>query len=155
MSVPALEMKVFEPLSVQPRSVRAAAVRIPAASQPALALLGAAEQQQRQRADGQVRLPGGGDRLVDLADLEQRGDEADRRQPDTAVLGRDEQAHEVELAHPAQQLGRAALLVPPGRCVRRDLPLGEVAAQVADRGLVGGELVGGGEVGHASSPPST
>ena len=80
--------------------------------QPALALLVVAEQEQRQRADRDVRLPRGGHRLVGEADLLHGGDEADRGHADAAPLLGDEHAEQAELAHLAEQVGRAARLLP-------------------------------------------
>jgi hypothetical protein len=113
--------------------------------QPALALGLVAEQQQRQRADGEVGLPGGGDGLVGLGHLVQGGDGADGGQAGAALLGRDEQAHEVELGHLAEELGGEALLVPPACSVGRDLGRRELAAEVADGRLLGGQLISCGQ----------
>ena len=99
-------------------------------SQPALPLLVVAEQQQRQRADGDVGLPGRRHRLVGQADLLHGGDEADGRHPDPAPLLGDEHAEQPELAHLAEQVGGAARLLPGLGRAGRDLLLGEVAAEV-------------------------
>ena len=140
MSVPALEMNVLRPLISQPPSRRTARVRMPRASepasgsvrpnapsaaalgqrsQPALALRVVAEEVQRQRADGHVRLPRGGHRLVGEAELLHRGDEADGRHADAAPLLGDQHAEQAERAHLAEQVGRAHAPPPtrpaPGR----------------------------------------
>ena len=98
--------------------------------QPPLALLVVAEQEQGQRADGDVGLPRGGDGLVGQADLLHGGDEADRGHPDPAPLLGDEHAEQPELAHLAEQVGGAPRLLPRHGGAGRDLLLGEVAAEV-------------------------
>ena len=136
MSVPALEMKVLRPLITQPPSWRSARVRMPRASepgiglgeaeraerpplgqraQPALALRVVAEEEQRQRADGDVGLPRRGDRLVGQPDLLHGGDEADGRHADAAPLLGDEHPEQAERSHLAEQVGRAARLLPGRR----------------------------------------
>ena len=148
--MPALEMKVLRPLISQPPSRRSARVRDPAGvgagvglgqperaegaalgqrPQPSLPLRVVAEQVQRQRADGHVGLPGGGHRLVGQADLLHGGDEADRRHADPAPLLGDQHAEQAQRAHLPEQVGRAPRLLPRQRGARRDLLLGEVAAQ--------------------------
>ena len=143
MSVPALEMNVFRPLISQPPSRRTARVRDAARvgagvglgqteraedaslgqrSQPALALRVVAEEVQRQRADGHVRLPRGGHRLVGQADLLHRGDEADGRHADAAPLLGDQHAEQAQRAHLAEQVGRAPRLLPRQRGARRRSP---------------------------------
>ena len=150
MSVPALEMNVLRPLISQPPS-RAHGPRADAARvrtrvglgqteraeraslgqrpQPALALRVVAEEVERQRTDGHVRLPRGGHRLVGQADLLHRGDEADRRHADAAPLLGDQHAEQAQRAHLAEQVGRAPRLLPRRRRARRDLLLRELAAQ--------------------------
>ena len=64
-----------------------------------------------------------------LADLLERGDEADRRHADAAPLLGNQHAEQAELAHLAQQVGGAAALLPRQRRPRRDLLLRELAAQ--------------------------
>jgi hypothetical protein len=98
-------------------------------SEPALALFVVAEQQERQRTDRHVRLPRGGDRLVRQAELLHRRDEADGGHPDAAPLLRDQHPEQPQLAHLAEQVGRAARLLPGLRGALRDLVLCEVAAQ--------------------------
>ena len=98
-------------------------------AQPALALGVVAEQVQRQRADGHVGLPRRGHRLVGQADLLHGGDEADGRHADPAPLLGNEHAEQAELAHLAEQIGRAPGLLPGQRRPRGDLLLGEVAAE--------------------------
>ena len=150
MSVPALEMNVLRPLISQPPSRRSARVRIPRGvragvglgepegaqhaslgerSQPALSLGVVAEQVERQRADGHMRLPRCGNGLVRQADLLHGGDEADGRHADPTPLFRNEHAEQAELAHLAEQIGRATRLVPGQRRPGRDLLLGEVATE--------------------------
>ena len=68
-------------------------------TQPPVALGVVAEQQQRQRSDRHVGLPGGGHRLVGQTDLLHGGDEADRRHPDPAPLLGDEHAEEAQPPH--------------------------------------------------------
>ena len=136
MSVPALEMNVLRPLITQPPSRRSARVRMPRASEPASGSVRpkaprarpsangrshrsrcvvVAEEVERQRADGDVRLPGRGHGLVGQPDLLHGGDEADRRHADPAPLLGDQHAEQAELPHLAQQVGRAARLLPGGR----------------------------------------
>ena len=98
-------------------------------AQPALALVVAPEEEEGQRADGDVGLPGGGDGLVGLADLLHGGDEADGRHADAAPLLGDEHAEQAECAHFAQEVGRAAGLLPGQWRPRGDFALGEVAAE--------------------------
>ncbi len=107
--------------------------------QPALALRVGTEQIQRQRADRDVRLPGGRHRLVGEAQLLHRGDEPDRRHADAAPLLRNQQAEQPERAHLAQQVGRAPRLVPCGGRTRRDLLLREGAAEAHQVALGLGE----------------
>ena len=123
MSVPALEMNALRPLINQPPSCLIGPGRDAAGvgagvglrqaegtehtafsewSQPALALLVVAEQEQRHRTDRDVRLERGGDGLVGVAELFEGGDEADGRHPDPAPLLRHEHAQQAELAHLAQ-----------------------------------------------------
>ena len=151
MSVPALEMNAFCPLRTQPpghpfgpgtqrADVRARArlgqpegaelAPLRQRPQPALALVVVAEQQQREAADGGVRLPGGRDGRVDRAQRLQQSHVAHRGRPDPAPLLRDERAQQPEFAQAAQDFGRTALLVPGPRCDRGDLPLGVGAAKV-------------------------
>ena len=97
--------------------------------QPALALRVGAEQVQRQRADGHVRLPRRGHRLVRQPDLLHRRHEADGGHPDAAPLLGDQHAEQAQPAHLAEQVGRAPRLLPGERRTRRDLLLREVAAE--------------------------
>ena len=151
MSVPALEMKVFatvdQPAAVLPLGPGADATGVGSGiglgepegaehpslgqrPQPALPLGVVAEQVQGQRADGHVGLPRRRHRLVGQADLLHGGDEADRGHADPAPLLGDEHAEQAELAHLAEQIGRAPGLLPGQRGPRGDLLLGEVAAEV-------------------------
>ena len=98
-------------------------------SQPTLSLDVVAEQVQRQRTDRHVRLPRRRHRLVGQADLLHRRDEADRRHADPAPFLGNQHAEQAERAHLAEQVGRAARLVPRERRTRRDLVLREVAAE--------------------------
>ena len=79
-----------------------------------------------------MRLPCGGHRLVGQADLLHGRDEADRRHADPAPLLGDEDAEQAELAHLAEEIGRAARLLPGPRRPGRDLPLREVAAECGE-----------------------
>ena len=97
--------------------------------QPALSLRVRAEEVQRQGADRHVRLPRGSHGLVGEADLLHRRDEADGGHADTAPLLGDQHAEQAQGAHLAQQVGRAARLLPRERGARRDLLLGEVATE--------------------------
>ena len=91
--------------SVRPNAPRHASLGQRA--EPALALRVGAEEVQRQRTDGHVRLPRGRYRLVGEAELLHRGDEADGGHPDAAPLLRDQHAEQAQLAHLAEQVGRA------------------------------------------------
>ena len=150
MSVPALEMNVLRPVD-QPTAVapfcpgadparvgtgvglgqpeRTEDASLGQRAQPALALRVVAEQVQRQGADGDVRLPGGGDRLVGQPDLLHRGDETDRRHADAAPLLGDEHAEQAQCTHLPEEVGRAPRLVPCRRRSARDLLLRELAAE--------------------------
>ena len=77
-----------------------------------------------------MRLPRCGHRLVGQADLLHRRDEADRRHADAAPLLGDQHAEQAELAHLAEQIGRAPRLGPRQRGTAGDLLLREVAAEV-------------------------
>ena len=113
-------------------------------SQPALPLLVVAEQEEGQRPDRHVGLPGRGHRLVGQADLLHGGDEADRGHPDPAPLLGDQHAEQPQLAHLPQEVGRADRVLPRLGRSGRDLVLREVAAepdQVA-LGLGQGEVHG-------------
>ena len=59
-----------------------------------------------------------------------RGDEPDGRHPDAAPLLGDEHAEQAELAHLAQEIGRAVLPLPGRRRADRDLLRGELPTQV-------------------------
>ena len=76
-----------------------------------------------------MRLPRRGHGLVGQADLLHGGDEADGRHADPAPLLGDEHAEQAELAHLAEQVGRAPRLVPGQRRPGGDLLLGEVATE--------------------------
>ena len=151
MSVPAFEMNALRPLINQPPSCRSAlgadatgvrsGVRLRQSegaerttfgqwTQPALALLVVAEQEQRHRSDRHVRLEGGGDRLVGVAELLERGHEAHSRHPDSAPLLRDEHAEQSELTHLPQQIGRALGSLPRGRGPPGDLLRRELTTEV-------------------------
>ena len=99
-------------------------------AEPAFTLLVVAEQVQRHRADRDVGLERGGDRLVGLTELFERGDEPDGRHPDAAPLLGHEHAEQPELAHLAQQVGRAFGPFPRRRRTDGDLLRGELPAQV-------------------------
>ncbi len=99
-------------------------------SQPPLALLVVAEQEQGERPDGDVGLPRGGDGLVGEADLLHGGHEAGGGHPDPAPLLGHEHAEQPELAHLAEQVRGAARFVPGQRGAGRDLLLREVATEV-------------------------
>ncbi len=98
-------------------------------SKPALPLGVVAEQIERQRANGHVRLPRRGHGLVGQADLLHGGDEADGRHADPAPRFRDEHAEQAEVAHLAEEVGGAPRLFPGQRRTGGDLLLREVAAQ--------------------------
>ncbi len=72
----------------------------------------------------------GGDRLVGLAQLLERGDEPDGRHPDAAPLLGHEHAEQAELAHLAQEIGRTFLPLPGRRRADRDLLRGELPTQI-------------------------
>ena len=91
-------------------------------SQPALSLRVVAEQVQRQRTDGHVRLPRRRDRLVGQADLLHRRDEADGRHADAAPLLGDQHAEQAQRTHLAEQVGRAPRLLPRRRGTRARSP---------------------------------
>ena len=99
-------------------------------SQPTLPLSVVAEQVQRQRADGHVRLPRRGHRLVRQSDLLHRRHETDRRHADPAPLLGDQHAEQAECAHLTEQIGRTPRLLPRQRGAAGDLLLREVAAEV-------------------------
>ena len=99
-------------------------------SQPALALCVVAEQVQRQRADGHVRLPGRGHGLVGQADLLHGRDEADRGHADPTPFLGDQHAEQTELAHLTEQVGRTVAVLPGLRGPTGDLLLGEVATEL-------------------------
>ena len=107
--------------------------------EPTLLLLVGAHEEQRQAPDGDVGLPGRRDRLVGVAELLHRGHEGDGRHAGTAPLLGHEQAEQAEVAHPAEHLGGAALLLPVPRRVRPDLLGREVARELLQRGFVLGE----------------
>ncbi|MEZ5143481.1 MAG: hypothetical protein R2726_13320 [Acidimicrobiales bacterium] len=156
MSVPALEMKVLRPLTSQPPSLRSARVLMPRVgagvglgeaeraegpalgqrSQPPVALVVGAEEQERQRPDRHVGLPGGRHRLVGRADLLHGRHEADGGHADAAPLLGDQHPEQAQLAHLAQQVGRTARRLPRRRGAGRDLPAGEVPAEL-DQVLLG------------------
>ena len=127
MSVPALEMNALRPLISQPPSWRSARVRDAAcvgtgvglgesegAEHPTLGERAAATAPvgRRCRTDTAAstrssRGPGTRRRrLVGVAELLERGDEADRRHPDAAPLLGYEHAEQPELAHLAEEVGR-------------------------------------------------
>src|ERR1700733_7733264 len=88
---------------------------------------------------GVVALPGPRDRRVHRRQRLEQGHVAHGGGADAAPLLRYQRAEQPELAEPAQQLGRTALLVPrPGRH-RGDLALGVAAAQVKQLALELGE----------------
>ena len=168
MSVPALEMKVLRPLISQPPSLalgpRADAAGVGAGvglgqperterpplgqrAQPPLALRVVAEEEQRQRADRHVRLPGGGHRLVGQPDLLHGGDEADGRHADPAPLLGDQHAEQAELAHLAEEVGRAARLLPGRRARARAISFCAKSRQRADQVALG-------SLREKSTPPS-
>ena len=98
--------------------------------QPPLALVVVAEEQQREAADGGMRLPGRRDRRVHCGEgLEQRHI-AHRGGTDAAPLLRHQGAEQPELAQAAQQFGGTAFLVPRLCGDRGDLALRVGAAQV-------------------------
>jgi hypothetical protein len=107
--------------------------------EPTLPLRVGAEEVQRQRADGHVRLPRRGGRLVGQSDLLHRGDETDRRHADAAPLLGDQHAEQAQLPHLPEQVGRAPRLLPRRRRAVGDLLLGELAAQVDEVALRLGE----------------
>jgi hypothetical protein len=155
MSVPAFEMNAFCPLRSQPPSTFAARVLIAAASEPApgsvrpnapsarpsargratLLLRVGALREQRQAADRDVGLPGGGDRLVGVAERLHRRDESDRRDAGPAPLLGDEQPEEAEVP-----IGRRTSVGQRSSSqyragVRPDLLGREVARELLQRGL--------------------
>ena len=98
--------------------------------QPALPLLVVPEEEERQRADGDVGLPGGGDGLVGVADLLHGGDEADVDMPIPPHSSGTSMPRRPSCAHFAEEIGRAAGLLPGQRRSGSDLALGEVTAEV-------------------------
>ena len=108
-------------------------------SQPTLALVVVAEQEQRHRPDRHVRLERGGDRLVGVAELLERGDEADGRHPDPAPLLGHEHPEQPELAHLPQQVGRALRPLPRRRRPDGDLLGRELLAELGQVALGFGE----------------
>ena len=150
MSVPALEMKVLRPLITQPPSLahgagadaagvgagvgfgqaeRAEHAAFGQRAQPALTLGVVAEEEERKRSDGDVGLPGRGHRLVGQTDLLHGGDEADGGHADPAPLLGHQHPEEAEGPHFAQQVRRAARLLPGRGRPAGDLVLGEVPAE--------------------------
>ena len=115
--------------------------------QPTFSLRVVAEEVERQRTDGHVRLPRGGHRLVGQADLLHRGDEADRGHADPSPLLRDQHAEEAKRSHLAEQVGRAPGLLPRDRGTGGDLLLRELATEADQIAFRLGER----EV-HASDP---
>jgi hypothetical protein len=107
--------------------------------EPPLLLRVVAVVEHGQAPDRDVGLPGGGDRLVGVAERLHRGDEADGRDVGAAPALRDEQPEEAEVAHPPQDLGGTALLLPVARRVRPDLLVREVTRELLQRGLVLGQ----------------
>ena len=100
-------------------------------NEPAILLRVGAEHEEWQRPDRQMRLPGRRDRLIRLADLEQRGHQRASRDARPTVLGGYEETHEVERTHLAEDLGGKMLVLPPLRRVRRDLAGRELAREIA------------------------
>ena len=85
-------------------------------------------------------LQGGGNRLIDLAQLfesRHHGHGPGARAP---VLLGDEQAHQLEVGQLVKDLGRKILGVKPLVRVRRDLLAGEIATQVFEHLLFGGQF---------------
>ena len=104
--------------------------------QPALALLLGAEGEDRVGAQADARLERDGHRRVDPAELldgdAERGEVGAR----AAVLLGERQAEQAQLAHREHGVDGEGVLAVPGLGVRRDLALGEVADDLAERLLL-------------------
>ena len=157
MSVPALVMNIFEPLTTQLPSRSSAVVRVLPASEPApgsvrpnaasfaaggevgqppLLLLLGAEEVDRHRPERRVRRDGDRDGRVDPGQLLDRERVGDGVAAGAAVLLRDRQAHQAELAELGDELVREARLAVELLGHRRDLLPGELAHGVADELLL-------------------
>src|SRR5262249_18739647 len=89
--------------------------------------------------DGAMGLPGGGHRLVRTSYLLHGGDEPHGRGPGPAPLLGDEQPHQADVTHLAQNLSRTAALGPSLRRLGADLFFGDQPPQADERSFVSGE----------------
>ncbi len=108
--------------------------------QPLLLLLVGAVGQDRVDAEADTGLQRDADRLVDPAELLDRDAQRGEVRPRAAVLLRRGQPEQAEFAHGVHDVDREMVLAVPLRHVRRDLALGEVAHDLAERLVVLGQL---------------
>ena len=161
MSVPALVMKIFEPLITHCPSRSSAVVRVGARvgagarlgqperrellagrelGQPFLLLLLGAEEEDRHRAERRVRGHRDRDRRVDPRQLLDRDRVGERVGAGAAVLLGDRHAHQPELGELRDELVREAVLAVELLGGRRDPLLGELANGGADELVLGREV---------------
>ena len=110
-------------------------------------LLLSAKVQKGQRADRQVGLQRGGNRLIDLAQLFEGRHHGHGAGAGATVLLGDEQAHQLQVCQLLKDLGRKILGIKPFIRVGRDLFAGKIAAHILQHLLFSGQF----KV-HTSSP---
>ena len=104
--------------------------------QPVLLLLLRSESEDGIDPQADTRLEGDPDRLVDAAELLDRDAQRGEVGAGPAVLLRDDEPEQAELAHRVNGVERETMLPVPSGRVRRDLAVGEVANHLAEHLMV-------------------